>query len=107
MKAQITRKKINLPKLFLVNWVRAGTSNSLQYLIWLKSKTVKIYSVVESVKLLLVLSILCNSFNSCTFSNLATQTHRLIKYLNLKVAIFGTTVPNLKCILFSPYAIGT
>ena len=38
---------------------------------------------------------------------LATQTHRLIKYLNLKVAIFGTTVPNLKFILFSPYAIGT
>ena len=46
-------------------------------------------------------------FNSCTFSNLATQTHRLIKYLNLKVAIFGMTVPNLKSILFSPYAIGT
>ena len=64
MKAQITRKKNNLPTLFLVNWVRAGTSNSLQYLIWLKSKTVKIYSVVESVKLLLVLSIfvLCKSF---------------------------------------------
>ena len=59
MKAQITRKKINLPKLFLVNWVRAGISNSLQYLIWLKSKTVKIYSIVESVKLLLVLSIYC------------------------------------------------
>ena len=34
-----------------------GNSNSLQYLIWLKSKTVKIYSVVQSVKLLLVLSI--------------------------------------------------
>ena len=29
----------------------------LQYLIWLKSKTVKIYSVVQSVKLLLALSI--------------------------------------------------
>ena len=57
MKAQITGKKINLPKLFFVNKVRAGTSNSLQYLIWLKSKTVKIYSVVQSVKLLLVLSI--------------------------------------------------
>ena len=57
MKGQITRKKINLPKFFLVNWVRAGTSNSLQYLICLKSETVKIYLVVESVKLLLVLSI--------------------------------------------------
>ena len=42
------------------SWIRfrAGTSNSLQYLIWLKSKTVKIYSVVQSVKLLLALSIL-------------------------------------------------
>ena len=29
MKAQITRKKINLPKLFFVNKVRTGTSNSL------------------------------------------------------------------------------
>ena len=44
MKAQITRKKINLPK--------------LQYLIWLNSKTVKIYSIVQSVKLLLALSII-------------------------------------------------
>ena len=57
MKAQITRNKIHLPKLFLVNWVRAGTSNTLQYLIGLKSNTVKIYSVVQSVKLLLALSI--------------------------------------------------
>ena len=40
-----------------MNKVRADTSNSLQYLIWLKSKTVKMYSVVQSVKLLLVLSI--------------------------------------------------
>ena len=40
LKAQITRKKINLPKL-----------------IWLNSKTVKIYSVVQSVKFLLALSI--------------------------------------------------
>ena len=48
---------INLPKLFFMNLVRAGTSNSLQYLIWLESKTVKIYSVVQSVKLLLALSI--------------------------------------------------
>ena len=53
MKAQITPNKINLPKLFLVNWVRAGISNSLQYLIGLKSNTVKIYSVVQSVKLFL------------------------------------------------------
>ena len=58
LKAQITRKKINLSKLFFVNWVRAGTSNSLQYLIWLNSKTVKIYSVVQSIKFLLALSIL-------------------------------------------------
>ena len=57
MNAQITRKKINLPKLFFVNKVRTGTSNSLQYLVWLKSKTVKIYLVVQSVKLLLALSI--------------------------------------------------
>ena len=57
MKAQITRKKINLPKLFFLNSVRAGTSNSLQYLIWLNLKTVKIYSIVQSVKLLLALSI--------------------------------------------------
>ena len=57
MKAQITRKKINLTKLFFVNKVRAGTSNSLQYLIWLNSKTVKIFSIVQSVKLLLALSI--------------------------------------------------
>ena len=48
---------INLPKLFFMNWVRAGTSNSLQYLIWLESKKVKIYSVVQGVKLLLALSI--------------------------------------------------
>ena len=57
MKAQITRKNMNLPKLFFVNKVRAGTNNSLQYLIWLKLKTVKIYLVVQSVKLLLALSI--------------------------------------------------
>ena len=57
MKAQITRKKINLPKLYFVNLVRTGTSNSLQYLIWLNSKTVKIYSIVQSVKLLLALCI--------------------------------------------------
>ena len=36
----------------------AGTSKSLQYLTWLKSKTVNIYSAVQRVKLLLVLSIL-------------------------------------------------
>ena len=61
MKAQITRNKIKLPKLFLVNWVRVGTSNLLQYLIGFKSNTVKIYSVVQSVKLLLALSIQHNS----------------------------------------------
>ena len=57
IKAQITRKKINLSKLFFMNLVRLRTSNSLQYVIWFKSKAVKIYSVVQSVKLLLVLSI--------------------------------------------------
>ena len=62
MKAQITRKKINLPKLFLVNYVRAGTSNSLQYLNWLNTKTVKIYSIGQSVKLLLALSIVAYWF---------------------------------------------
>ena len=41
-----------------------GTINSLQYLIWLKSKAVKIYLVVQSVKLLLALSIYCNT--SCS-----------------------------------------
>ena len=60
MKAQTTRKTINLPKLFFVNYVRAGTSNSLQYLIGLKLKTVKIYMVVQSVKLLLASSLLYN-----------------------------------------------
>ena len=40
-----------------MNQFRAGTINSFQYLIWLKSKTVKIYSVVQSVKLLFGLSI--------------------------------------------------
>ena len=40
-----------------MNKDRAGTSNSLQYLIWFNSKAVKIYSIVQSVKLLLALSI--------------------------------------------------
>ena len=62
MNAQVTRKKINLPMLFFVNKVRTDTSNSLQYLVWLKSKTVKIYSVVQSVKLLLALSIYSLTF---------------------------------------------
>ena len=57
LKAEITRKKINLPKLFFVNKFRAGTSNLLQYFIWFNKKTVKIYSVVQSVKFLLALSI--------------------------------------------------
>ena len=61
MKAQITRKKINLPKLFFVNYVRTNTSSSLQDCIWFKSKAVNIYSVVQYVKLLLVLSV--NAFN--------------------------------------------
>ena len=41
MKAQITRKKINVPKLFFVNKVRAVTSNSMQYFIWSKIKNSK------------------------------------------------------------------
>ena len=40
-----------------------GTCNSLQYLIWLNSKAVKIYSIVQSVKLLLALSILPSNPN--------------------------------------------
>ena len=36
---------------------QVSVRNSLQYFIWLKSKTVKVYSIVKSVKLLLVLSI--------------------------------------------------
>ena len=39
-----------------MNYVRVGTSSSLQYFM-LKSKTLKIYSVVQRVKLLLALSI--------------------------------------------------
>ena len=73
MKAQITQKNINLPKLFFVNYVRAGTSNSLQYLIWLNSKTVKIYSIVQSVKLLLALSILFCSI-MCLYSKIGMDT---------------------------------
>ena len=42
MKAQITQKKIIFPKLYFVNYGRVGTKSSLQYFIWLKSKTVKI-----------------------------------------------------------------
>ena len=52
-KAQITRKNMTIPKLFFVNNVRAHCT----ILIGLKIKPVKIYSVVKSVKLLLVLSI--------------------------------------------------
>ena len=48
MKAQITRKKINLPKLFFVNWVRAGTRSSLQYLILVKLKNSK--DIIDSSK---------------------------------------------------------
>ena len=59
MKAHITRKKINLPKLFFVNYVRASTSSTLQYFIRLKSKAVKLYLVVPCVKVLLVLNCTC------------------------------------------------
>ena len=47
MKALTTRKKVIFPKLFFVNYGRAGTRISLHYFIWLKSKPVKIYSVVK------------------------------------------------------------
>ena len=38
MKAQRTRKKINLPKLFFVDYVCAGTSSSLQFSYLVKIK---------------------------------------------------------------------
>ena len=43
MKAQITQKKIIFPKLFSRIMLGRDTRSSLQYSIWLKSKTVKIY----------------------------------------------------------------
>ena len=69
VKVRITRKKINLPKLFFIDYVRAGTSSLLQCFIWLKSKTVKMYSVVISVKLLLVLNILTWLRKKCFIAN--------------------------------------
>ena len=57
MKAQISRKKINLPKLFFVNYVEGGYQQLIAIFNLVKSKTVKIYSEVQSVKLLLSLSI--------------------------------------------------
>ena len=57
MKEQVTRKKVNLRKLFKVNNVRTRARNSLQYLIFLKSKQVSKFQVLKSEKLLLVLSI--------------------------------------------------
>ena len=59
MKAQISRKKINLPKLFFVNYVEGGYQQLIAIFNLVKSKTVKIYSEVQSVKLLLSLSIFC------------------------------------------------
>ena len=44
VKAQITRKTINLPGRTIVR-------NSLQYFIWLKSKTANVYAIVKSVKI--------------------------------------------------------
>ena len=40
MKAHVTRRKINLPKSFFVNYVKPSVKSALQYLIWLKSKRV-------------------------------------------------------------------
>ena len=65
VKAQITRKGINLPSSFFVNYVRASVRNSLQYFIWLKIKTVKVYSIAKSVKFLLALSILSRNVFGC------------------------------------------
>ena len=39
----MTRKEINLPKSFFMNYVRASARSSLQYFICLNSKRVKIY----------------------------------------------------------------
>ena len=69
MKAQITQKGIIFPNLFVVNYVRVGTRSLLQYFIWLKSKTVQIYLVVKSVKLLLFLvyaTETCDNIPVCT-----------------------------------------
>ena len=41
VKAQITRKRINLPSSFFMNYARASVRNSLQYFIWLKIKNSK------------------------------------------------------------------
>ena len=57
MKAQITRNKTNLPKLFFVNLVKGKYQQLIEIFNLVKSKTVKIYSVVQSVNLLLALSI--------------------------------------------------
>ena len=57
MKAQINRKKINLPNLFFMNYVKGEYQQLIAIFNLVKSKTVKIYSVVQSVKLLLALSI--------------------------------------------------
>ena len=42
MNEQVTRKKINLRKLFFMNNVRTSARSSLQYLICIKSKQVSI-----------------------------------------------------------------
>ena len=54
LKAQITRMKISFPMQCFMNYVRVSVRSSLQYIIWFELKTVKIYSVVKGVKLLLV-----------------------------------------------------
>ena len=60
-----------------------GTSNSLQYLIWLKLKAVKIYSIVQSVKLLLALSIYFHHdpFNHTFFCMIKQQIKKFIQFL--------------------------
>ena len=76
MKAQITRNKIIFPKLFLANYARTSTRSSLQYFIGLNSKTVTIYSVDKSVKLLLVLSIhTCHWTNRISYLIIVMKSH--------------------------------
>ena len=58
MKSQITRTKINLPKLFFVNYVRARYQQLIAIFHLVIIKTVNMYSLVQCVKLFLVLSIL-------------------------------------------------
>ena len=61
MKSQITRKKDNFREL-----VKGGYQQLIAIFNLVKSKTVKIYSVVQSVNLGLVLSIVIPCWSTCT-----------------------------------------